>query len=94
MRTTERAVRGYPIAVNELKEPISGFGLRTQWGSRAIGDAALTAGLETVDYADIRTMSILGGMWRKDAIVVYGRPAAVPAAPEVAGIEDIEKTEK
>lgn len=40
--------------------------------SRAIGDAAAKGGLHEVRYADLRTISILGGLWKRQTIRVYG----------------------
>ena len=45
--------------------------LRFDWGSIAIGDAAERAGIETVYYADLETLSVLG-LWTQRTIHVYG----------------------
>ena len=45
--------------------------LRFDWGSTAIGDAARRAGIESVYYADLETLSVLG-IWTQRTIHVYG----------------------
>ena len=56
-----------------LTIPVFYYGgrLRFDWGSTAIGDAAERAGIETVYYADLETLSVLG-VWTQRTIHVYG----------------------
>ncbi len=63
--------KGYSL---EFKEPLTIVGLRTQIASQAIGDVAKTDGIFKIAYADIRTKSILGGIWSKKTLLVYGTP--------------------
>lgn len=55
-----------------LQEPLTGFDLTVEWDSRALGDAARKAGFETFYFADIHTISILGGLWEQQAVRVWG----------------------
>ena len=43
------------------------------WSSRAIGEAAKRAGLSEVYYADLRTFSVLLGLWEEKTLLVYGK---------------------
>lgn len=57
-----------------IQEPISGYGIRVEWASHGIGDIAKNYNIETVHYADIRYRNILGGIWQKREVRVYGQP--------------------
>lgn len=59
-----------------LKEPLSGAGIQVEWASRGIGDIAKTNELANVHYADLHTVSILGGLWKRVRVEVYGSPDA------------------
>ena len=43
-----------------------------QWDSSAIGEIAREHGIETIYYADLERLSILG-IWNRYAIHIYGR---------------------
>jgi hypothetical protein len=60
-----------------IKEPISGSGVSIEWASHALGDVAKKEGLYQIHYADIETLSILGGIYRKKTLIVYGEKAPV-----------------
>jgi hypothetical protein len=55
-----------------IEIPVSGIRISAEWDSRAIGDAAKKAGLKTVHFADLRTLSVLGGLWEQQTIQVWG----------------------
>jgi hypothetical protein len=55
-----------------IELPASGIRISAEWDSRAIGDAARQAGLETVHFADLQTISVLGGIWEQQRIHVWG----------------------
>lgn len=57
---------------NYIKEPLSGAGITVEWASHAIGDIAKREGLHTVTHADLHTVSVLGGIWKKVSVQVYG----------------------
>ncbi len=42
------------------------------WDSNAIGDIAREKGMETIHYADLERISILGGLWQQFIVHVYG----------------------
>ena len=55
-----------------LRIPItSGLFIQFDWGSDAIGDTARRAGMTTIHYADLETLSVLG-LWTQRWAVVYG----------------------
>jgi hypothetical protein len=56
-----------------LSEPLTGAGVRAEWASYGIGDAALSNGLTAADFADVEYISILGGLYQKTIIQVYGK---------------------
>lgn len=64
-----------PASVNskKLQEPLTGVGLSVEWDSRALADAARKAGFETFYFADIHTISILGGLWEQKEVLLRGR---------------------
>lgn len=55
-----------------LQEPLTGFDLSAEWDSRAIGDAARSEGMKTIYFVDLQTISILGGLWKQQAVRVWG----------------------
>lgn len=57
-----------------IQEPISGYGVKVEWASHGIGDIAKNYNINTVHYADIRHRSLLGGLWQKKEVIVYGQP--------------------
>ncbi len=46
------------------------------WDSNAIGDIARSEGIETVYYADLEILSVLG-IWRQYTVHIYGKKAEV-----------------
>ena len=47
-------------------------GARAAWSSNAIGDAAKKNNMSVIYYCDRKQYSIIGGLWGRDEIVVYG----------------------
>jgi len=62
-------VHGEP-ARNDLKQFRYRY-LDFRWESNSIGDIARKAGVETIYYADVETLSILG-VWTQTWVLVYG----------------------
>ena len=58
--------------VEQVKEPLSGYGIYARWDSNAIGDIAARQGLKQVDYADVEIHNVLR-VWRRETIHIYGR---------------------
>jgi len=55
-----------------LKEPISHVGVSGEWNSEIIAKAMLKAGMTKCYYADVKTLSILRGAYRKKTLILYG----------------------
>ena len=72
MQQTPVGRKACPVNSKHLEEPITGFDISVEWDSRAIADAARKAGLETVYFADMKQISILGGLWRQQIVCVSG----------------------
>jgi len=54
-----------------IEEPISGYGLYTEFNSNAIGDIAKKHGLNKVYFADIEIFNVLG-VWKYEKLHIYG----------------------
>ena len=54
-----------------IEEPVSGYGLYTEFNSNAIGDIAKKHGLSKVYFADLETFNILG-IWKHEKLHIYG----------------------
>lgn len=72
-------LRGTPLGEKTVKGgafrveiPTSRIDLTAEWDSRAIGDIAKKNGISTVNSCDERILSFLGGIFRKEEIIVYG----------------------
>lgn len=58
--------------VIQIKEPITGYGIYTEFDTNAIGAIAQSHGIETIFYADHEIFNVLG-IWRHDRVIVHGR---------------------
>ncbi len=54
-----------------IEEPVSGYGLYTEFNSNAIGDIAKKHGLTKVYFADIEIFDVLG-IWHHERLHIYG----------------------
>ncbi len=52
--------------------PTTRIDITAEWNSSAIGDIAKRNGISTVYSCDLRTLSVLSGLYRKEEIIVYG----------------------
>jgi hypothetical protein len=52
--------------------PTPRIDITAEWDSKAVGDIAKSNGIHTVYACDERTVSILGGLFRKEEIIIYG----------------------
>ena len=55
-----------------LKDPVTGVGASAEWASLAIADAARQGGITKIYHADLRTFSVLFGLFRRQTVLVYG----------------------
>jgi hypothetical protein len=51
--------------------------LRVAWGSAGIGSTAREHGFETIAYADLESLTVLG-IWRQQYAVIYGTRPVQP----------------
>jgi hypothetical protein len=67
-------VGGKKCRVNEhvLREPFSGAGVSVSLTSRVMKEAACTAGMTSLYFADLETFSLLNGLYRKKTLILYG----------------------
>jgi len=72
MNKTPVGNKSVAISSKQFKEPVSGLGLSAEWNSRAIGDAAKRFGLTKINFADMHTFSLFGGIWKKQTVHVWG----------------------
>jgi hypothetical protein len=70
MNDTRRAPDSAGAIQRIIREPIAG--IRAEWSNNAPGDSARIGGLDQVSYADVRSNSLLGGLWGSTTILVYG----------------------
>lgn len=72
MNNTPVGNKSASISSKQLRDPVSGLGVSAEWKSRAIGDAAYRSDLTQINFADMHTFSILGGIWKKQTVQVRG----------------------
>ena len=73
MRSTPTATSVARGGTYKVEIPVTRIDMSAEWNSRAIGEVAKRQGIETVYFCDQRTLSILGGIYRKREIIVYGK---------------------
>jgi hypothetical protein len=72
MRGTKLGSLSAGGGAKQVNIPITRVDLSAEWDSKAIGDIAKANGISVVYSCDERTLSVLGGIWRKEEILVYG----------------------
>lgn len=72
MRNTQLPQKTASDGTKKLEIPTTRIDLSAEWSSRAIGDIARKNDITTVHFCDRRTLSILGGIYRKQEIIIYG----------------------
>jgi len=65
-----------------IEEPVSGYGLYTEFNSNAIGDIAKKHGLSKVYFADLETFNILG-IWKHEKLHIYGEKNQFSASENI-----------
>jgi hypothetical protein len=56
----------------QVKEPVTGFNLYAEWSTSFILDEARKAGIKDIYYIDKKTLSILGGVYKRESLIIYG----------------------
>lgn len=60
------------INTHQIREPISGYNIYTEWTTGYILSEARKAGISEIYYMDKRTISILLGVYRRDTLIIHG----------------------
>lgn len=55
-----------------LREPATRVGLSAEWDTRTIRREAARAGITNMYYADLSTISIGWGVYRRRGLIIYG----------------------
>jgi hypothetical protein len=76
MNHTPRGVSSGSASTHQVRDPVTQLRLSAEWNSRAIGDAMLSGMIADAYYADLTTISVLGGIWSERTVTVYGTARA------------------
>ena len=57
---------------HQVKEPVTRFNFYAEWTTSYILDEARKAGITDITYIDKRTLSILGGVYKRESLIIYG----------------------
>jgi TRL-like protein family len=60
------------IKANQIKEPVTGYGVSAEWTTSYLLREAKKAGISDIDYIDKRTLSILNGLYKRETLIVHG----------------------
>lgn len=60
------------IRSHQIKEPVTGRSIYAEWSTDLILREARKAGIQEIYFMDKRTLSILLGIYRREALLVYG----------------------
>ena len=72
MRNTKLGSKVAKGSSYRAKIPTTRIDLTAEWSSRAIGDIAKKNNIETIYFCDQKIVSVLGGIFRKEQVIVYG----------------------
>lgn len=72
-----------PVATDQESGDVKelSYYVRVLWSGNAIGEIAREHGFDTVNYADLETLSVLG-IWTQRWAHVYGTRKVEPGAPD------------
>jgi len=59
-------------STKQISIPFGKVDLTADWSSRGLHDIAEANGLKTINGCDEHLISVLGGVWKQQEIVVYG----------------------
>jgi hypothetical protein len=69
---TQAGTKRCVINDHQVKEPVTGFSIYSEWTTRYILDEARKAGIQEIYYMDIKTLSILNGVYKRESLFIYG----------------------
>lgn len=72
LRGTKLGTKEASGSSKKIEIPITRIDVSAEWNSRAIGDIARSHGISTVYGCDSRRQSYALGIWRKNAVIIYG----------------------
>jgi len=64
--------KSFTIIDTQFREPVSGYSLSAEWTTSQLMEEAHKAGMRKINYIDRRTLKVLLGIYRRDALIVYG----------------------
>ena len=71
-RHTPVGTKSCVLSSYKVREPVSGYGVSAEWDASHVKAAALKAGITNVYFTDMKTLSVLGGIYRQRMLIVYG----------------------
>lgn len=71
-RATPVGTKTCCVDEHHLREPLSGAGVSVSFTSRVLQEAAVSAGMTNLCYADLSTFSILNGIYEKKTLILHG----------------------
>lgn len=69
---TGRGGKHCSIDITELRDPVTRAHLSVIWTNRLVMDTAARAGMKDIRYADLETLSILNGTYKRERLIFYG----------------------
>jgi hypothetical protein len=56
----------------QVREPVTGYNMYAEWSTGYILTEARKAGINTINYIDKKSLSILGGTFKRESLIVHG----------------------
>lgn len=72
LRGTTLGTKEASGGTHRIDIPTPRLDITAEWSSIALGEIAKANGITTVHSCDLRTLSILSGVYRKEQLIVYG----------------------
>lgn len=57
---------------HKIKEPITGYSMSAEWITKEIAGAIKEAGIEKINYTEMKTFSVFFGAYKCKTLIVYG----------------------
>jgi hypothetical protein len=72
MRGSSMGTISSKSGTKQISIPVGRIDLTAIWSTRGLHDTATLANLKQIHGCDERIFSLLGGIWRKEEIIIYG----------------------
>src|SRR5512138_669209 len=69
---TKIGTRQCNITDHQIKEPVTGAGIRAEWSRGKIQEEARKAGIQEIYYIDKKTTSFLLNLYKRETFIVNG----------------------